>query len=60
MFHHEFADGRRRPTIEEFPFLEARRTYFLQGRLYLRLCQVVGEPTMQRPEHYPESFGIEK
>ena len=60
MFHHESADGRRRPTTEESPLLEARRACFLQGRLYHRLCQVVGEPAVQRPEYCSESLGIVK
>ena len=40
--------------------LEARHVCFPQGRLYHRLCQVVGEPAVQRPEYYPKSLGIEK
>jgi hypothetical protein len=34
---------------------EARCTCFPQGRLYHRLCQVVSEPTVQRPEYWLES-----
>jgi len=60
MFHHEFADGKMRPTTEESSLPEARCVCLSQGRLYHRLCQVVGEPAVQRPEYYPKSLGIEK
>lgn len=60
MFHHEFADEKKRPTTEESLLPEAHCTCFSQGRLYRRLCQVVGEPAVQKPEYCSELLGIEK
>ena len=60
MFHHEFADEKKGPTTEEFLLPEARCTCLSQGRLYHRLCQVVGEPAVQRPKYCSEPLGIEK
>ncbi len=60
MFHHESVERKRGPATEESPFPEARRTYFPQGRLCHRLCQVAGEATLEPSEYGSKSLGIEK
>ena len=46
----------RTPLADFFSILlEARRVCLSQGRLYHRLCQVVGEPVVQRSEYCSES-----
>ena len=51
----------RTPLADFFSILlEARRVCLSQGRLYHRLCQVVGEPVVQRSEYCSESLGIDK
>jgi hypothetical protein len=50
MLYHASADEKKVPATGEFPLPEARYVYFLQGRLYRRLCQ----------ENCSESLGIEK
>jgi hypothetical protein len=60
MFHHESFERKRRSRIEECPLPEVRRACVSQGRLCQRLCQVVGEPAVQRTEYCSEALGIEK
>jgi hypothetical protein len=61
LFSVEPLSDARTPLADFFSILlEAPHVYFPQGRLYHRLCQVVGDLAVQRPEYYPELLGIEK
>jgi hypothetical protein len=60
MFHHESFKRKRRSRVEECPLLEVRCADFPQVRLCHRLCQVVGELTVEGREYFAESSGIEK
>jgi hypothetical protein len=56
LFSVEPLSDARTPLADFFSILlEARHVCFPQGRLYHRLCQVVGEPVVQRPEYCSES-----